>query len=281
MTTTDFTETLTHDLERIAKTHRIRWNPSGDIPFKRKHLLSVGSDGKTPKGEKRGYLTGILYMAPARSAGVGNLCPMASLGCEAGCLDTAGRGAGDNVVANGIHEARKRKARFFMQEREAFFWNLVKDIEALIRAAIRRDLIPAVRLNGTQDIKWESQRFGPERKTIFERFPDVQFYDYTKWPADKRAEIPANFHLTHSRAEDNESMVMDALKFGRSVAVVFSTPAKRGKRPGGKLPTTWNNHRVIDGDESDLRFLDDAGVVVGLRAKGDAKHDTSGFVVQV
>jgi hypothetical protein len=168
-----------------------------------------------------------------------------------------------------------------MQERESFFANLVKDIEALIRAAIRRDLIPAVRLNGTTDVKWESQRFGSERKTIFERFPHVQFYDYSKWPANRRAEIPANYHLTHSRAEDNESIVMDALKFGRSVAVVFSTPTKSGKRPAGKLPTTWNNHRVIDGDESDLRWLDQPGVVVGLRAKGDAKHDTSGFVVQV
>jgi hypothetical protein len=248
---------------------------------KRTQLLSVSSDAKTVKGEQRGFLTGILYMAPAESAGVGNLCPFASLGCKSGCLDTAGRGAGDNVVANGIHEARKRKARYFMQEREAFFWNLVKDIEALIRAADRRDLIPAVRLNGTTDIKWESQRFGSERKTIFERFPDVQFYDYTKWPASKRAEIPANFHLTHSRAEDNEAMILDALKFGRSVAVVFSTPAKRGKRPGGKLPEWWNGYRVIDGDESDLRFLDDAGIVVGLRAKGDAQKDTSGFVVQV
>ena len=248
---------------------------------KRTQLLSVSSDAKTVKGEKRGYLTGILYMAPAESAGVGNLCPFASLGCKSGCLDTAGRGAGDNVVANGIHEARKRKARYFMQEREAFFANLVKDIEALIRAADRRDLVPAVRLNGTTDVKWESQRFGPERKTIFERFTDVQFYDYTKWPASKRAEIPANFHLTHSRAEDNEAMVLDALKFGRSVAVVFSTPAKTLHKPAGKLPEWWNGYRVIDGDESDLRFLDAPGSVVGLRAKGKAQHDDSGFVVQV
>ena len=245
---------------------------------KRTQLLSVSSDAKTVKGEKRGFLTGILYMAPAESAGVGNLCPFASLGCKSGCLDTAGLAS---VYPDTIHAARERKARFFMQEREAFFWNLVKDIEALIRAAIRRDLIPAVRLNGTTDVKWESQRFGPERKTIFERFTDVQFYDYTKWPASKRSEIPANFHLTHSRAEDNEAMVLDALKFGRSVAVVFSTPAKTLHKPAGKLPEWWNGYRVIDGDESDLRFLDDAQVVVGLRAKGDAKHDTSGFVVQV
>jgi len=247
----------------------------------RRALLSVEADPKTVKGIPFGYLTGVLYLAPTTSAGVGNVCPFASVGCETSCLDTAGRGAGRNVVADGIHAARQRKTRYFMQDREEFFRHLAWDIEGLALKSERRGLVPAVRLDGTADIKWESQRFGPERKTIFETFPNVQFYDYTKWPADKRAEIPANYHLTHSRSEDNEQMILDALAFGRSVAVVFSTPTKSGKRPAGKLPLTWNGYEIVDGDESDLRFLDRPGSVVGLRAKGKAQNDDSGFVVQV
>jgi hypothetical protein len=35
----------------------------------------------------------------------------------------------------------------------------------------------------------------------------------------------------------------------------------------------------VDGDKDDLRFLDPQGVIVGLKAKGDAKHDDTGFVI--
>jgi len=44
------------------------------------------------------------------------------------------------------------------------------------------------------------------------------------------------------------------------------------------MPETYNGLPVFNGDESDLRFLDPQGVIVGLYAKGKAKKDTSGFV---
>ena len=50
----------------------------------------------------------------------------------------------------------------------------------------------------------------------------------------------------------------------------------------GDLPATWYGYRVIDGDKHDYRFLDERGVVVGLRAKGEAKYKDIdfGFVIQ-
>ena len=59
-----------------------------------------------------------------------------------------------------------------------------------------------------------------------------------------------------------------------NVAVVFRD----------KIPKSYKGYEVIDGDDSDLRFLDkfkswETGGIVGLKAKGPAKKDKSGFVV--
>lgn len=59
-------------------------------------LLSVSADAKTVKGNEYGYLTGILYLAPANLSGY-EVCPKASDGCKAGCLFYAGFGAYNNV----------------------------------------------------------------------------------------------------------------------------------------------------------------------------------------
>jgi len=238
-----------------------------NAPAKRRKLLGVGTDAKTRKGAPRGYLTGILYLAPADESGY-QTCPMASDGCRAACLFTAGRGAFSNV-----REARVSKTRYFFENREAFLADLHADIAALVRKAARDGMKPAVRLNGTSDIPWE--RVAP---AIFEAFPEVQFYDYTKRP--NRADLPANYSLTFSRSESNAGDVSAELARGVNIAAVFDV-AK-----GAPLPRTWNGRPVIDGDETDLRFLDkraaDGGaVIVGLRGKGAAKGDESGFVLPV
>jgi hypothetical protein len=95
-------------------------------------------------------------------------------------------------------------------------------------------------------------------------FPEVQFYDYTKHPKPWLRTLP-NYHLTFSHSGHNVADCLEALQHGINVAVVFST------RRGEPLPETWNGSPVIDGDLHDCRFLDSAGVVVGLRAKGMAK----------
>jgi hypothetical protein len=225
-------------------------------------LLSVSADAKTVKGEKKGYLTGILYLAPASSSGT-NVCANASPGCIRGCLNTAGRAA----IFPAILKARVRKTRELFADREAFVAQLAKDIRALERKAKREGLTPCVRVNGTSDLPWLAMRMARE-------FPHVQLYDYSKHLRVWKRQLP-NYSITFSHSETNLQDCLETLAHGSNVAVVFDT------KRGAQLPTTWNGYRVIDGDESDLRFLDPhsaIGFVVGLRAKGKARKDCSGFV---
>lgn len=236
-------------------------------------LLTIGNP-KLIKGEKKGYLSFILHLAPADLSGY-NVCPMASEGCKAACLNTAGRGGifKKGETTNVIQQARIRRTQLFFKNRDFFMNLLVEDILAGIRKADREGLIPVFRLNGTSDIRWENipvedyNKNGVVRhKNIMAAFPNVQFYDYTALP--NRRDLPANYHLTFSRKEDNDFNVMRAIAGETNVAVVFN-----------KLPDTWLGVRVVPGDETDLRFLDPKGVIVGLKAKGKAKKDNSGFVV--
>jgi hypothetical protein len=223
-------------------------------------LLSVNVDAKTIKGKKYGYLTGILYLAPSDISGI-NVCAMATEGCKAGCLFTAGRAS----MYPKINEARIRKTRELFADRQTFLSNLRLDIQALIRKATRENLTPCVRLNGTSDLPWLAL-------TLAQEYPTVQFYDYTKLPK-AYARIRPNYHLTFSHSETNLADCLDSLRNSINVAVVFDT------KKGHVLPDSWHGFKVTDGDLSDLRFTDQSGVVVGLRAKGKARKDcSSGFV---
>lgn len=229
-------------------------------------MLTIGNT-KTAKGEKLGILTGILHLSPGDLSGH-QVCPSASQGCLAACLNTAGRGQ-----MTPIQTARIKKTRLFFEDRAAFMQQLAKSIESLIRKAKREGMTPAVRLNGTSDLPWEKIAFGDYR-SLFEAFPDVQFYDYTKIRARAlkfaKGWMPANYHLTFSATESNHADCEAVAAAGGNVAVVFD-----------HLPETYLGLPVIDGDVTDVRFQDPAGVVVGLKAKGKAKHDTSGFVRKI
>lgn len=224
-------------------------------------LLSVGVDSKTIKGEKIGFLTGILYLAPSTMAGCGiNTCASASEGCKRGCLFTAGRAG----IFKSINRARIRKTRMLFSDRKAFLEILANDIRALVRMAARRGLTPCVRVNGTSDLPWLA-------RTMARMFPTVQLYDYTKHLRPWERVLP-NYYLTFSLSECNENEALEALIHGINVSIPFNV--KRGQA----LPSHWRGYEVIDGDVSDVRHLDPRGVVVGLRAKGRARKDTSGFV---
>lgn len=243
-------------------------------------LLNIDANAKTVKGQKKGYLTGIMYLAPYTVSGI-NVCPMAELAnCHETCLFVQGRArvyaagktfvtvSGDVVPDSTIIHARIARTELFHNDREAFLIMLEKEINALIRKANRMNFIPVVRLNGTSDIRWENIRF-KSGDTIFARFPELMFYDYTK--INNRKNLPKNYHLSWSYSEASEryaAMRPDNLNW----VVVFST---------NKFPETFLGRRVINGDETDLRFLDDSGIVVGLKAKGSARNDTSGFVVRI
>lgn len=233
-------------------------------------LLSVAADAKTVKGAIKGYLTGVLYMAPHNISGY-QVCPMASNGCIAGCLYTAGRG-----IYTQTQKARIARTKRFHEDRAAFMAQLVSEIEALIRKANRECMIPVVRLNGTSDLPWEKikcVRNGKEYASLMEAFPDIMFYDYTKVLGRKKALTLSNYSLTFSLSEDNDSRALKALEEGYNVAVVMRLGRKEAK------PKFWNGYPVVDGDETDLRFLDPkGGHIVALFPKGKARHDKTGFV---
>jgi hypothetical protein len=228
-------------------------------------LLSTANP-KIQKGTAKGYLSFILHLTPADLSGR-EVCPKRTAGCTAACLNTAGRGGmfkrGENT--NMIQKARIRKTEYFFADREAFMIDLISDIFKAIKFAKKQGLKPVFRLNGTSDLSWEKYDTGlgdpGQVLNIFQVFEDVQFYDYTKVLGRKVKHIP-NYHLTFSAADGNDSDVAEALMQGMSVATVFD------KIPEG----------VYSADEDDLRFLDPKGIVLGLKAKGRAKKDTSGFV---
>lgn len=242
------------------------------------NLLSVGNP-KTLKGMKQGYNTYILHLAPATLSGH-NTCPKATHGCASACLNTAGRGGmfkkGENT--NTIQKARIRKTQLFYDNRAEFFRLLTADINLAVKQSIKKGLIPVFRLNGTSDISWEKYpvKMGNVYYTnIFEAFGYVQFYDYTKVLGRKVSHIP-NYHLTFSAADGNDNDVIEAIKQGYNIAMVFGLKKTEAMPEYQKVGNSVLP--VFNGDESDLRFLDPDSSIVGLYAKGKAKKDISGFV---
>ena len=238
-------------------------------PLGYRPLLNIDQNAKTVKGQKKRYITGILYQAPADSSGIMNVCPMAGY-CKDPCLNTAGRG---RFAATQL--ARIAKTRLLFENRELFLECLRYDIRKLIRKAkakarrTHRRWKACVRLNGTSDLAWLALLLASE-------FPELQFYDYTKLPHPE-LRLRENYWLTFSHDGKELANVLECnrlLAIGMNVAVVFAT--RRGK----PLPETWHGHQVIDGDLTDLRFLDPRGqgLVIGLRAKGRARQCRTAFV---
>ena len=225
-------------------------------------LLSVNSNPKVDKGNKLQdeYWSCILHMHPTNT----RICPyQIKAGCKDACLNTAGLGG----VFPSIQDARKRKTQLFLNNREEFMSLLVLDIIKFIGACERKGKKPAIRLNGTSDIPYENI-IVEGGQTIFEMFPQVQFYDYTKIPTRKTNYI-FNYHLTwsYSEADSKYAALFDKVK--HNIAVVFN----------GELPKTFRGRKVIDGDTHDMRFKDPRNVVVGLKAKAEAKTEDNGFVI--
>ena len=227
-------------------------------------LLSTANP-KIQKGTKLGYLSFILHLAPSDLSGK-NTCPKATKGCIAACLNTAGRGGmfkkGENT--NMIQKARIRKTKYFFENRDAFMQDLIQDMAKAMNYAAKKGLIPVFRLNGTSDISWEKYVVNGQGDNIFQMFHMVQFYDYTKVLGRKVKHLP-NYHLTFSKADGNDADVAEALLQGMSVVAVYD------KIPEG----------VPSADETDLRFLDPKGIMLGLKAKGRAKKDYTGFVIRL
>lgn len=240
------------------------------MPYtKSRKLLAIDTNAKTVKGQKYGFMTGILYMAPHTISGH-NTCPMALIAqCDKACLYSAGRGAFTSV-----QQSRIDKARWFFDDRAGFMAQVIRDIFRLIKKADKAGMTPLVRMNGTQDIRWETIPVtykGVTYPNVMALFPNVQFYDYTKLA--NRKGIPANYDLTfsYSGTPAYQKFVNMARDNGMRIAVVF--------RSAKDIPETFLGMECIGGDDSDIRHLEPQGVVVALYAKGQAKTDYSGFVV--
>ena len=250
------------------------------------YRLLTENAAKTAKGEKLGYLTGILYLAPDDY-----LCPASTPGCRAACLVGSGRAR----IFPAVMRARQERTRRFYQERAGFLADLVADVWLLKRRAAKMNLRPALRLNGTSDI---SPRIFA-RVYELARNLNVRTYEYTK-----RIELLRDHervagtdevdgypeHYTFSASESNADEQRIAADIGYPIARVYHVG--RGK----PLPTADHVGRylldVIDGDASDLRFADeelaeapkDRPYIVGLRLKrtsvaGNAAAVATGFAV--
>ena len=259
-----------------------------------KKLLNIDANAKTVKGQKQGYLTAVLYLAPYKMSGF-NVCPMAEqAGCHAGCLNTAGRGGISKgskrfrtpaglVPDNAIQHARIDRTKLFMNDRPEFFRRLYQELNAFLRKADRMGLTPAVRLNGTSDILWETIPFPVDDRqrgihmyyaNIFAAFPELQFYDYTKiWKRFER-EQPDNYDLSLSYSLASQKYAAQCTrvheKYGARLVVVVRDKETQQFHVdlGG-----------IDGDAHDLRFTEPQGAMIYLKAKGKARQDQSGFVI--
>lgn len=222
---------------------------------------------KLLKGNAAGWLTTGVHFAPSKISGR-NVCPGATLGCISSCLYTSGHGA---FTVTQI--SRIARTLYFLRHQKQFLEQLERELLAFFKLAKRHGLNPAVRLNLTSDLPWESIKTA-SGESLPEKFPGVQFYDYTKVSSRMSrfliGDFPGNYHLTFSRAEtaESERLALSFLASGGNVAAVFR-----------QLPECWNGFPVLDGDSDDLTFLRPAGTVFGLKAKGQAKHDTSGFVI--
>lgn len=245
------------------------------------NLLTTNS-AKTIKGNKKGYTTYIMYLAPFNLNHKGiNLCSHASAGCASACLFQSG-----NARFPQIQQARVNKSNYFVSNRQMFMEQLLLEISLIDlkhrnlkteTKTLFKDF--AIRLNGTSDISFDKFLYS-DGLNIFQKFPHIQFYDYTKnINMLKRVKEMGltNYHITFSRSETNEKDCIEALSMGYNVAVVFKD-----------TPETYLGYKTIDGDTDDLRFLDDNNSIVSLKYKRSAIKGSkqineealrSGFVV--
>ena len=220
----------------------------------------LGSSVKIVKGESQDILTAVAYLSPERESGR-NMCPWATKECAAACL---GHSSGQ-MVFDSSRNARIWKTALFLLERETFWALVTAEIHSHVRKAARKNMLPAIRLNGTTDVipAWEFARL----------FPEVTFYDYTKSfhrAVDHIAgQFPPNYHVTYSRSGDNDNECVVVLKHGGNVAVVFDV-----------LPATWKGFPVINADDTDARFTDPPGTVAGLTFKGNKADVAGNFLVR-
>ena len=228
-----------------------------------KNLLSKGGNAKINKNE---ITTFNLSLAPHTQNAKGiNLCPKASQGCALACLFTAGRGKFTNV-----QQARINKTNYYLFDKQKFMDQLAKEINKIALKSIITNEKFALRLNTLSDVDfvYQLKKYCDLDLLNDDTYKNIIVYDYTAIIGKVKKYLGTRYHLTLSRKEDNEQDVLEVLEMGGNVAIVFK-----------ELPQTYKGYTVIDGDKTDLEMTKYKNVVLGLKAKGDAKKDTTGFVI--
>ena len=226
---------------------------------------------KTLKGESKGYLTGIMFLSPANESSK-STCSHSTPECESTCIISTGR-----LQYHMAREARLRRTELFHSNPDEFLECLDAELAALQRRAKKLDMTPAFRPNGTSDLAWET--YAPH---LMEKY-NFNWYDYTKNPTRMKrylhGKLPPNYHLLFSLSEGkaNRRHAQDFLEQKGNVAVVFHPYIPERWRP-----TKWDtDYPVYEGDIDDLRWKDNPGSIVGLKAKGKKARDIArdqGFV---
>jgi hypothetical protein len=235
----------------------------GAVGFRHRSALNLMtmSNGKTPKGESLGWLSAILYLMPHTSGGGQTLCPYSTEACRSMCLSGSGLSGLPRAMG-----AKQRRTDLLLKNRAEFMDLLRIDVAKLARVAQQEDLKPAVRLNGTSDLLWERVPYARGTNwSLMQMWPDLQFYDYTKIPLASRARLH-NYHLTFSiEGPGDMARALGYLDAGHSVAAVVDETQK------ARLLDMHRAWSFIDGDETDLRFLDPPGSIVLLKPKGHVR----------
>ena len=227
--------------------------------MKYKLLSKPETNSKLIKNKKVGVDTWSLSLAHSNLSGF-NVCPMANKinstnknkklsDCSSCCVADNGNAQ----IFRSVLESRIKKTIAFKMDTENFMDALVVEISSAINQSVKNGNIPTFRLNTYSDIRWELYKI--EGLNNFELFPNITFYDYTKIPNRR---VPKNYELTYS-FWGNLNHLQKALNSNMNVAVVFE-----------KLPSSFLNRKVVNGDLNDLRTIENDGknVIVGLKFKG-------------
>jgi len=218
-----------------------------------------------------------LEFASSDSSGY-QVCQHRSPGCEAACIVHSGNGRFAPVKRR-----RVERTTLFFKQRKRFSAFLHHDI-ALLRGCA--DLLPGappsihVRLNTFSDLPWERISLYPDAYHPLPAYAhtaiamlyqyDVHPYDYSASFRRSYDALGTGYHLTFSRKETTPNhLVKRFLDAGGTVTIPFEI-----------IPETWEGYPVLVGDDSDQRYLDPPGHVIGLTPRGRGRSDRSGFVVR-
>lgn len=226
---------------------------------------------KINKNQKQGFLTGVMYLSPANES-EHQMCFDFTKGCEKLCLGcTSGRMQGDQAK-----NARVTRTNLLHEDKDAFLEQMDRELASLVKRAEKHNFKPSFRPNGCSDWPWEK-----DARHLMEKY-SFPWYDYTKsFTRMMRyldGKMPENYHLLFSRSETNLNIKQCSrvLKRGGNVAVVFWPEIPHTVEFDGK------DYKVDDGDVDDLRWLDNPGTVIGLKAKGwEARNDETGMVYRI